>query len=213
MKKTNFSILPFLFLALVLINCGGQTKSDIITGADQTNKYLPYLEGKNVALTINHSSVIGGTPILDSLMSLGIKVIIAFGPEHGIRGNASAGAPIENDTDEKTSIPIISLYGDYMSGPFCLYRNSEKTRSLYKKISGISEILGDPSHFAMDENNKMETGYLELSNLVLRIRYLLTELFSLRILKTFNELIVCSFKGASGSNLIKHKKLFDHILL
>jgi len=113
MKKTNFSILPFLFLALVLINCGGQTKSDIITGADQTNKYLPYLEGKNVALTINHSSVIDGTPILDSLMSLGIKVIIAFGPEHGIRGNASAGAPIENDTDEKTSIPIISLYGDY----------------------------------------------------------------------------------------------------
>ena len=113
MKKTNFSILPFLFLALFSINCGGQTKSDIITGADQTNEYFPYLEGKNVALTINHSSVIGGTPILDSLMSLGIKVIIAFGPEHGIAGNASAGAPIENDIDEKTGIPVISLYGDH----------------------------------------------------------------------------------------------------
>ena len=118
MKKFNLSLLSILFLGLVSINCEGQNKSAIITGADQTSKYLPYLEGKNVALTINHSSVIGETPILDSLRSLGIKVVKAFGPEHGIRGNASAGAKIENDTDEKTGIPIISLYGkNYKPSP------------------------------------------------------------------------------------------------
>jgi len=113
MKKFKLSLVSILFLGFVSINCEGQNKSAIITGADQTSEYLPYLKGKNVALTINHSSVIGGTPIMDSLRSLGIKVVKAFGPEHGIRGNASAGAKIENDTDAGTGIPIISLYGKY----------------------------------------------------------------------------------------------------
>jgi uncharacterized protein YbbC (DUF1343 family) len=86
-------------------------ETDIVTGADQTSKYIPYLKGKNVAMTINQSSIIGKTLSLDSLVSLGIKVVKGFGAEHGFRGNASNGAVIVNETDEKTGIPIISLYG------------------------------------------------------------------------------------------------------
>lgn len=35
-----------------------------------------------------------------------------FGPEHGIRGRARAGAPVEDTTDERTGLPISSLYGE-----------------------------------------------------------------------------------------------------
>jgi len=87
----------------------------IITGADRTAAYLDYLKGKNVAMVINQSSVIGKklTPTLDSLFNLGISIKKIFGPEHGFRGNASDGAKIDDDVDKKTGIPAISLYGKH----------------------------------------------------------------------------------------------------
>ncbi|MCF0055337.1 exo-beta-N-acetylmuramidase NamZ domain-containing protein [Dyadobacter sp. CY356] len=83
----------------------------IITGADQTEKYLTALKGKRIGLVANQSSVIGSVSSVDSLLSLGIKIIKVFGPEHGFRGNASNGAVVNNETDAKTGILIISLYG------------------------------------------------------------------------------------------------------
>jgi len=83
----------------------------IITGADQTGQYLPLLKGKRVAILANPSSIIGQESLVDSLLSLGINVTKVFGPEHGFRGNASNGATVSNETDAKTGIPIISLYG------------------------------------------------------------------------------------------------------
>ena len=85
----------------------------IITGADQTSNYLPLLKGKRVGMLVNQTSIIGKKPSVDSLLSLGINVVKVFGPEHGFRGNASNGAKVSNDIDQKTGIPIISLYGKY----------------------------------------------------------------------------------------------------
>ena len=90
---------------------GASHQSGIITGADQTEKYLPYLKGKRIGLVANQSSIIGASNSVDSLVSLGINIVSVFGPEHGFRGNASNGAVVSNETDVKTSIPIISLYG------------------------------------------------------------------------------------------------------
>lgn len=86
-------------------------KPGIITGADQTEKYLPYLKGKRIGLVANQSSLIGRKSSVDSLVSLGVKIVKVFGPEHGFRGNASNGAVVGNEVDAKTGIPIISLYG------------------------------------------------------------------------------------------------------
>lgn len=86
-------------------------KSAIITGADQTEKYLPYLKGKRIGLVANQSSMIGKISSVDSLVSLGIKIVKVFGPEHGFRGNASNGAVVGDEIDAKTGIPIVSLYG------------------------------------------------------------------------------------------------------
>jgi uncharacterized protein YbbC (DUF1343 family) len=118
MKKILLSLLSILWVALSYASGENQvgvkpSKTDIVTGADQVNKYLPYLKGKNVGMTINQTSTIGKKLSMDSLLSLGVKIVKGFGPEHGFRGNASDGAVIGNFKDEKTGIPIISLYGDH----------------------------------------------------------------------------------------------------
>jgi uncharacterized protein YbbC (DUF1343 family) len=86
-------------------------KTQIITGADQISEYLPFLKGKRVAMLVNQTSIIGKKASVDSLLSLGVNIVKVFGPEHGFRGNASAGAKVNNEVDQKTGIPIISLYG------------------------------------------------------------------------------------------------------
>jgi len=115
MRNKIRSLILILLFSSLLTNCTikSSKESTIVTGADQTEKYIPYLKGKNVAMTMNQSSIIGNKLSMDSLISSGIKVVKVFGPEHGFRGNASDGATIENDTDIKTGVSIISLYGIY----------------------------------------------------------------------------------------------------
>lgn len=95
----------------VLSNQPVSDAPEIITGADQIGEYVPYLKGKRIGLVANQSSIIGEVNIVDSLLSLGINIVKVFGPEHGFRGNASNGAVVHDERDEKTGIPIISLYG------------------------------------------------------------------------------------------------------
>ena len=83
----------------------------IVTGADQVDKYLPYLKGKRVGMLVNQTSIIRNKSIVDSLRSLEVDIKTIFGPEHGFRANASNGAPVVDEIDPVTGIPIISLYG------------------------------------------------------------------------------------------------------
>ncbi len=118
--KKYISILVLALIGIDMNDCAAQlaltnqdilVKPAVITGADQTEKYLPYLKGKRIGLVANQSSMIGSVSSVDSLLSHGIKIVKVFGPEHGFRGNASNGAVVNNETDSKTGIPIISLYG------------------------------------------------------------------------------------------------------
>jgi uncharacterized protein YbbC (DUF1343 family) len=88
-----------------------ETKGPLKTGAEQTEKYLPYLKGKRVAIMANQTTIIGNTHLVDSLQTLGVNIVKVFGPEHGFRGNASAGVQVSDEIDVATKIPIISLYG------------------------------------------------------------------------------------------------------
>jgi uncharacterized protein YbbC (DUF1343 family) len=81
----------------------------IMTGAEQTEKYMPMLKGKRVAVLANPT--IGKRHLVDSLADAGINIVKVFGPEHGFRGNASAGAKVNDEKDPATGIKIISLYG------------------------------------------------------------------------------------------------------
>ncbi|MBC8046816.1 MAG: DUF1343 domain-containing protein [Fimbriimonadaceae bacterium] len=84
----------------------------IITGAEQTEKYLPLLKDKYVALVVNQTSVIGTKHLVDTLSQLGVNIPLIFAPEHGFRGTEDAGATINNSKDIATGISIISLYGN-----------------------------------------------------------------------------------------------------
>jgi len=89
-------------------------KEKIIPGADQIELYIDYLKGKNIAMVINQTSVIGRnlTLSVDSLLKRGIRIKKIFGPEHGFRGNASNGAGVSNSVDPTSGLPVISLYGN-----------------------------------------------------------------------------------------------------
>lgn len=90
---------------------GSATAPKIVTGADRTDAYVPYLKGKRVGMLVNQTSIIGKKLSVDSLLALGINVVTVFGPEHGFRGNASNGAAVDDEVDAKTGIKIVSLYG------------------------------------------------------------------------------------------------------
>lgn len=112
-KQVN--VIGVCLLILLFSGCSlrfsGDNPSDIITGAEQTEQYFSYLKGKRVGVLINPTSVIKNTSLVDTLVNSGIKVVKIFGPEHGFRGDASAGVSVNDTVDDKTGIPVISLYG------------------------------------------------------------------------------------------------------
>jgi len=88
-----------------------EDEKPIITGAEQSNKYLELLENKRVGMVVNQSSLIGDEHLVDFLIGKGIKIQKIFAPEHGFRGKADRGEHIANETDKKTGLPIVSMYG------------------------------------------------------------------------------------------------------
>ena len=87
--------------------------TEVITGAERMNVYLPMLKGKAVAVFANQTSMVKNTHLVDTLIKSGINVIRIFGPEHGFRGDADAGEHVGDARDKKTGLPVISLYGDH----------------------------------------------------------------------------------------------------
>lgn len=110
------------------------TNSEIITGAQQPNLYLPELKGKRVGVVTNQTGITNGSKIIgkkgckknpevstcaifeqisivDFLIDNGIDVKKIFSPEHGFRGDVDAGETVKSGKDIKTGLPIVSLYG------------------------------------------------------------------------------------------------------
>lgn len=90
-----------------------QDNMPVVTGAEQTNLYLPLIAGKKVAVVTNQTGIIGNTHIVDSLLKLKIDVKKIFSPEHGFRGDADAGEHLKSSKDKRTGLPIVSLYGSH----------------------------------------------------------------------------------------------------
>ena len=103
MKKALFTVIT-IFLTTLLV------AGNIKTGAESVQEYLPLLKGKRVAVLTNQTGIIGKTHLVDSLVSLKINIVAILSPEHGFRGDADAGEHVASSVDEKTGIPIKSLY-------------------------------------------------------------------------------------------------------
>lgn len=88
-------------------------KSGFKTGADRPELYLPMLKNKTIAIVTNQTGLLQDkTFLVDFLVKNNIKIKTIFAPEHGFRGDADAGEHVKNGVDQKTGIPIISLYGN-----------------------------------------------------------------------------------------------------
>ena len=105
-------------------------KAHYVSAAMQLDDYLPLIEGKRVGIVGNQTSIIGEAHLVDTLLSLGVDVRKIYTPEHGFRGTADAGAKVNNGKDEKTGLPIVSLYG----------KNKKPTPEM---LQGIDIILFD----------------------------------------------------------------------
>lgn len=103
-----------LILSILLLSCQSQAKNNlsapIKVGAEQTEEYVPYLAEQRVAILANHTAMVGDKHLVDTLVAQGVNVVGIFAPEHGFRGGADAGEHVANSTDEKTGVPIWSLY-------------------------------------------------------------------------------------------------------
>jgi uncharacterized protein YbbC (DUF1343 family) len=77
------------------------------------------LRGKRVGLITNHSAIDRArTPAIDLFARhKDLTLVALLAPEHGIRGTVAAGEKVTDETDQKTGVPIYSLYLAEDRGP------------------------------------------------------------------------------------------------
>lgn len=97
-----------VFLIGISFSLPGQT---LRIGAERMELYLSKIKGRQIAMVVNQTSMVGNTHLADTLKSLGISIKAIFAPEHGFRGAADAGEKVVDGKDPSTGIPVLSLYG------------------------------------------------------------------------------------------------------
>ena len=113
MTKKTFALLLVGALSWAASAHAQKLPTPVTVGAERMELLLPTLQGKRVALMANQSSLVGstGTHLVDTLLSQGVNIVRLFVPEHGLRGKVDAGKNVRSGVDEKTGLPVVSLYG------------------------------------------------------------------------------------------------------
>ena len=91
-----------------------EKKAKVSPGIEVLMNKKSILKGKRVGLITNPTGVNSTlTSSIDLLhQAPGIELTALYGPEHGVRGDAQAGDKVDSYIDEKTGLPVYSLYGD-----------------------------------------------------------------------------------------------------
>ncbi len=110
----KYFLLPILLFSVLVF---AQNEPPVKVGAERTDVYFPLLTGKRVAVMTNQTGMTGDEHLVDMLVRRQFNVVGIFSPEHGFRGTADAGEHVASSIDEKTGIPIWSLYGSGSSKP------------------------------------------------------------------------------------------------
>ena len=129
--KASQSCIIALFLGVALAACtaapGNTTDSEVPESEERQvrsgievllSDSLHLVQGKTVGLLTNHTGIywtgdgiVGST--IDALYEANnVDLVALYAPEHGIRGQEQAGAAIDSGRDERTGVPIHSLYGE-----------------------------------------------------------------------------------------------------
>lgn len=114
---TTVLILSSLTIALANHDSGQGKSQDLKkfrVGAEALlEDHKDLIKGKRVGLITNPTGV---DQNLNSVVDLlfndpDVELTALYGPEHGVRGSAQAGAYVEYYIDERTQLPVYSLYG------------------------------------------------------------------------------------------------------
>ena len=118
-KSYTGGFLSLLVLPILLITQPVNAQSSderVYTGIEVLARqdFKP-LQGKKVGLITNPTGV---NYHLESTIDLlhqapEVELVALYGPEHGVRGDYDAGEKVEQNVDEKTGVPVYSLYGQH----------------------------------------------------------------------------------------------------
>ncbi|NWF90586.1 MAG: DUF1343 domain-containing protein [Ignavibacteriaceae bacterium] len=109
MKKN----LTLIFIVIIYSILNGQDNK-VITGIDNLIQMnFKILEGKRVGLITNPTGVNSNLKSTIDILyeAKNLKLVALFGPEHGVRGDYAAGDKVETYYDNRTKLPVYSLYG------------------------------------------------------------------------------------------------------
>ena len=108
-----FSVLFLVLLQGFAPSKGADRVRRVLNGIDVLREQdFKLLAGKRVGLITNHTGLAAdGTTSIDLLYgSKACKLTFLLSPEHGIRGTMDS--KVNSSVDEKTALPVYSLYGD-----------------------------------------------------------------------------------------------------
>lgn len=113
MKKTLFTI---IILLATFITVSSQEMADysVKPGIEVLrNSGFEALKGKRIGLITNPTGVDNSLKATIDILNEapGVKLMALFAPEHGVRGDISAGSSVNNSVDPKTGVKVYSLYG------------------------------------------------------------------------------------------------------
>ena len=115
MRSKCFALLTIiLFGAIACMQKSEAPPPNVRLGSDVlADNGLEFLNGKRVGLITNQTGLTSdGRHVADLLaQNANVELVALMGPEHGIRGDAEAGAKVDGARDAKTGVPIFSLYG------------------------------------------------------------------------------------------------------
>ena len=80
-------------------------------GIDQLEQYSSVFAGKRIGLLTNCTGINNKFESTIDLFHKNFDIVKLFAPEHGVRGNLQAGITLEGYFDERTGLPVVSLYG------------------------------------------------------------------------------------------------------
>jgi uncharacterized protein YbbC (DUF1343 family) len=153
-----------LIAALLLAACGrraGPPAPGVRTGLDVLAAGgFAALRGRRVGVIANPTSVARDLRPLAELVAAapGVTLVAIFGPEHGASGASTAGAHVGDATDERTGVPVYSLYGqarrptpDMLRGvDLLLFDMQEVGARPYTYLSTLVESLGAAAEAGID---------------------------------------------------------------
>ncbi|MCC7245389.1 MAG: DUF1343 domain-containing protein [Saprospiraceae bacterium] len=111
MLRANNGSIRWTGLIVLMFQCL-TSGAQVTPAAERMHTWQHLLCDHQVGLVLNQTSMVGKVHLVDTLVAKDYCVARIFAPEHGFRGGVDAGEKVKDGMDEKTGIPITSLYGN-----------------------------------------------------------------------------------------------------